>query len=203
VTRDSRRWKALRSPAKRLAIVLIAGGLVPAAFAQRHKPLELGNRLAPYVSSPQKAIDRMLDMAALKPGETLYDLGCGDGRIPIAAAQKYHVNAVGVEISARLARTAEDNVKAAGLEDRVKILREDFMHTDLSAADVVTLYLMTTANENLRPNLEKYLKRDARVVSYDFPIPGWKPVSEEETGPSRLGNRHTIYLYQVPTSLKK
>jgi hypothetical protein len=125
------------------------------------------------------------------------------GRIPIAAAQKYHVNAVGVEISSRLARTAEDNVKAAGLEDRVKIVREDFMHTDLSAADVVTLYLMTTANENLRPKLEKYLKKDARVVSYDFPIPGWKPISEEETGPSRFGNRHTIYLYQVPTSLKK
>jgi SAM-dependent methyltransferase len=201
--RNSRQWRILRLPANRLVVVLIAGSVIPAAFAQRHRPIEMGNRLAPYVSSPQKAIDRMLDMAALKPGETLYDLGCGDGRIPIAAAQKYHVNAVGVEISSRLARTAEDNVKAAGLEDRVKIVREDFMHTDLSAADVVTLYLMTTANENLRPKLEKYLKKDARVVSYDFPIPGWKPISEEETGPSRFGNRHTIYLYQVPTSLKK
>jgi predicted RNA methylase len=145
----------------------------------------------------------MLGMANLKPGETLYDLGCGDGRILITAVQKYHVKAVGVEISDRLARTAEDNVKALGLENQVKVIRGDFMQTDLSAADVVTLYLMTTANESLRPNLEKYLKKDARVVSYDYPIPGWKAVGEEETDPSRFGNRHTIYLYQVPISLNK
>src|SRR5690348_14585705 len=177
-------------------------GMAPLLCAQRYRP-DLRNRLAPYVTSPQRAVDKMLDMASLKPGETLYDLGCGDGRILIAAAQKYRVKAVGIEISDRLVRTAEDNVKALGLEDKVKVIRGDFMQTDLSPADVVTLYLMTTANENLRPNLEKYLKKDARVVSYDYPIPGWKPVGEQETEPSHLGNRHTIYLYQVPTSLKK
>lgn len=182
------------------AILLI--GLCPLSHAQRYKP-DLRNRLAPYVNSPQRAVDKMLGMANLKPGETLYDLGCGDGRILITAVQKYHVKAVGVEISDRLARTAEDNVKALGLENQVKVIRGDFMQTDLSAADVVTLYLMTTANESLRPNLEKYLKKDARVVSYDYPIPGWKAVGEEETDPSRFGNRHTIYLYQVPISLNK
>ena len=182
------------------ALVLV--GLTPFTYAQRYKP-DLTNRLAPYVTSPQRAIEKMLDLAGLKPGETLYDLGCGDGRILIAAAQKYHVKAVGVEISDRLARTAEDNVKAMGLEERVKIVHGDFMQTDLSPADVVTLYLITTANENLRPNLEKYLKKDARVVSYDYPIPGWKVINQEETDPSRYGNRHTIYLYQVPASEKK
>jgi ubiquinone/menaquinone biosynthesis C-methylase UbiE len=170
--------------------------------AQRYNP-DLRNRLAPYVNSPQLAVDKMLGMASLKPGETLYDLGCGDGRILITAAQRYHVKAVGVEISDRLARTAEDRVKALGLENQVKVIRGDFMQTDLSAADVVTVYLMTMANERLRPNLEKYLKRDARVVSYDYPIPGWKAVDEEETDRSRFGNRHTIYLYQVPVSLNK
>lgn len=181
---------------------LLLLGLAPSTYAQRYRP-ELRNRLAPYVTSPQRAVDKMLEMAGLKSGETLYDLGCGDGRILIAAAQKYHVKAVGVEISDRLARTAEDNVKALGLEDRIKVVHGDFMQVDLSPADVVTLYLMTTANESLRPNLEKYLKKDARVVSYDYPIPGWKAIDEQETDPSRFGNRHTIYLYQVPASLKK
>jgi protein-L-isoaspartate O-methyltransferase len=171
-------------------------------LAQRYTP-DLQNRLAPFVASPHRAVDKMLQMADLKPGEIVYDLGCGDGRILIAAAQRFRVKAVGIEISERLAHTAESNVKALGLEDKVKVIHGDFMKTDLSPADVVTLYLMTTANENLRPNLEKYLKHDARVVSYDYPIPGWKAIDEEETNPSRLGNRHTIYLYQVPASLKK
>ncbi len=176
--------------------------LSTAVFAQRYKP-EFQNRLAPFVSSPQRAVEKMLEMASLKPDETLYDLGCGDGRILITAAKRYHVKAVGIEISDRLARTAEENVKSLGLEDQVKIIHGDFMQTDLSAADVVTLYLMTAANEKVRPDLEKYLKKDARVVSYDYPIPGWTPVDQAETEPSRYGNRHTIYLYQVPTSFKK
>ena len=159
-------------------------GLAQLTYAQRYRP-ELRNRLAPYVTSPQRAVDKMLEMAGLISGETLYDLGCGDGRILITAAQKYHVKAVGVEISDRLARTAEDNVKALGLEDRVKVVHGDFMQVDLSPADVVTLYLMTTAIESLRPNLEKYLKKDARVVSYDYPIPGGNAVGEQETDPSR------------------
>lgn len=176
--------------------------LSAAAFAQSYQP-EFGNRLAPFVSSPQRAVEKMLEMADLKPGETLYDLGCGDGRILIAAAKRYHVKTVGIEISERLAKTAEDNVKVSGLENDVKIIHGDFMKADLSDADVVTLYLMTAANEKLRPDLEKYLKKDARVVSYDYPIPGWTPVDQAETEPSRYGNRHTIYLYRVPTSFKK
>ena len=84
------------------------------AFGQYNQDFQ--NRLAPFVTSPQRAVDKMLEMANLKPGETLYDLGCGDGRILIAAAKSYHVKAVGIEISERLAKTAEDNVKSDGLE---------------------------------------------------------------------------------------
>ncbi|MGH9692907.1 MAG: SAM-dependent methyltransferase, partial [Bryobacteraceae bacterium] len=126
--------------------------LSTAAFGQGYKP-DFQNRLAPFVSSPQRAVEKMLEIANLKPGETLYDLGCGDGRILIAAAKRYHVKGVGIEISGRLARTAEDNVKSDGLESQVKIIHGDFMQADLSDADVVTLYLMTAANEKVRPDL--------------------------------------------------
>ena len=186
---------------KSTLLCLMALCLATTAFGQYNQDFK--NRLAPFVTSPQRAVDKMLKMANLKPGETLYDLGCGDGRILIAAAKSYHVKAVGIEISERLVKTAEDNVRSDGLEGQVKIIHGDFMKADLSNADVVTLYLMTAANEKLRPDLEKYLKKDARVVSYDYPIPGWTPVNQEETDPSRYGNRHTIYLYQVPTSFKK
>jgi predicted RNA methylase len=193
---------SFRAPGNGVSAAVLLVCAASLCYPQRYKP-DLKNRLAPFVSSPQRAVDKMLDMANLKPGETLYDLGCGDGRILIAAAQKFHVKAVGIEISERLVRTAQDNVKALGLENRVKVIHGDFMQADLSPADVVTLYLITTANENLRPNLEKYLRKDSRVVSYDYPIPGWKAVDEQETDPSSLGNRHTVYLYELPASLKK
>jgi tRNA A58 N-methylase Trm61 len=163
---------------------------------------EFKNNLAPYVRSPEHAVDKMLDMANLKPGETLYDLGCGDGNILITAAQRYNIQAVGVEISGHLARVAAEKVKKAGLQQRVKIVHGNFMQTDLSNANVVTLYLATTANQSLRPNLERYLRPNTRVVSYDYPVPGWKAINTAETQ-SRSGATHTIYLYEVPNSIRK
>lgn len=160
------------------------------------------NNLAPYVVAPEHAVDRMLSMARLKPGDKLYDLGCGDGRILIAAVQKYKVKAVGIEISTRLAKSAAEHVKKEGLQEDIKIVHGDFMRSDLSAANVVTLYLATTANDTLRPNLERYLRPSTRVVSYDYPIPGWKAIETAETGGYR-GATHTIYLYEVPESIKK
>lgn len=160
------------------------------------------NYLAPYVVSPEPAVEKMLDLANLKPGETLYDLGCGDGRILVTAAKRYRANAVGVELSDRLAKRAEENAKREGVASKVKVIHGDFMNTDLSRADVVTLYLVTTANETVRPNLERQLRPNTRVVSYDYPIPGWRPIDKTETeGDS--GTTHTIYLYQVPASIKR
>jgi SAM-dependent methyltransferase len=160
------------------------------------------NIFAPYVVAPERAVDKMLDMANLKPGETLYDLGCGDGRIIITAAKRYRANAVGVEISEQLARAAVENARKAGVQNRVKVIHQDFMRTDLTDADVVTLYLATTANNMLRPNLERYLRPHTRVVSYDYPIPGWKPVDTKESA-GHSGITHMIYLYEVPDSIKK
>jgi protein-L-isoaspartate O-methyltransferase len=161
-----------------------------------------GKSLAPYISTPMPAVDQMLDLAKLKPSETLYDLGCGDGRIVVEAAARYHAKAVGIEISRRLARQATDNVKSRSLQSQVQIIHGDMMQVDLAPADVVTLYLSTLANERLRPNLEQELRQNARVVSYDFPIAGWRPTQLAETEAGKSGIRHTIYVYQLPASVK-
>jgi ubiquinone/menaquinone biosynthesis C-methylase UbiE len=191
-----------------LLAVLAVGFTSPAyaqiliAFGQQPTLDDYRKHLAPNVGSPEHAVDKMLEVANLKPGEILYDLGCGDGRILIAAASKYRAKGVGIEISDHLARTAAERVKKAGLQNQVKIIHGDFMKTDLSDANVVTLYLATAANDTLRPNLERYLKPLTRVVSYDYPIPGWKPIETSETE-GRTNAVHTIYLYQVPTSIIK
>lgn len=160
------------------------------------------NNLAPYVVAPEHVVDKMLAIANLKPGETLYDLGCGDGRILIAAAEKYKVKAVGIEIGENLAEMAAQNVKKHGLEDQVTVVHGDFMKTDLSPANVVTLYLAPIANDTLRPNLERYLRPHTRIVSYDYPIPGWKPI-DTATSHGHFGDNHMIYLYEVPESINK
>ena len=187
----------------RSSSVLTATLLLPLlGSAQQADWRDFRNNLAPYVAAPEHAVDKMLEAANLKPGETLYDLGCGAGRIVIAAAQRYKVKAVGIEISESLAKSVAEKVKKEGLQKRVTIIHGDFMKTDLSKADVVTLYLATTANDTVRPNLEHFLRPHARVVSYDYPVPGWKPVETMDTSGYR-GATHTIYLYQVPDSIKK
>ncbi len=186
----------------RVSSGLLLLGLTLGVYAQEPQYSEFKNDLAPYVNAPERAIDKMLEMANLRSGETLYDLGCGDGRILIAAAERYKVKAVGIEISTHLSKTAAENVKKAGLQKQIKIVHGDFMQANLSGADVVTLYLATAANESLRPNLERYLHPNARIVSYDYPIPGWKPVETSENE-SRHGATHVIYLYEIPNSIKK
>jgi SAM-dependent methyltransferase len=170
--------------------------------AQQPNLEEFVNKLAPSVGAPERAVDKMLDMANLKEGETLYDLGCGDGRILVAAARRYKIKAVGIEISQTEAAKAAENVRKHKLQDQVTIVHGNFMHTDLSSANVVTLYLATAANDTLRPNLERYLRPNTRVVSYDYPIPGWKPMDTSESE-GHHGDTHVIYLYQVPDSIKK
>jgi predicted RNA methylase len=151
------------------------------------------NKLAPFVSSPARVVDRMLELASVKPGETVFDLGSGDGRILIAAVKNYKAKAVGVEISAKLASQANDLIKKEGLSSEARVIEGDLLKTDLTGADVVTLYLTTPLNEQLRPRLEKFLKPGARVVSHDYAVPGWKPTKLEE-----LDNKHLIYLYEMP-----
>lgn len=152
--------------------------------------------LAPYVVSPQEIVDRMLEIANLKVGETLYDLGSGDGRILFSAAQRFHARAVGVEISDRLVKATNDRISQLGLQNLASVIHGDLLKVDLSPADVVTIYLMTNSNEILRPNLEKFLKPGARVVSHEYAVPGWKPSYVEKVDPDTRG--HLIYLYTMP-----
>jgi cyclopropane fatty-acyl-phospholipid synthase-like methyltransferase len=136
----------------------------------------------------------MLDAAHVKSSDTVYDLGSGDGRIVIAAAQKYGARAVGVEMLPDLCRQAQQRIRELGLQDRASIVEGNVFHVDFSAATVVTMYFMTDSNERLRPNLEKYLKPGTRVVSNQFPIKRWKPVSVERVND---GMEYTLYVYEV------
>ena len=153
------------------------------------------NKLAPYVSSPLRVVDRMLELAHIKPGETVYDLGSGDGRVLIAAAEKYKAHAVGIEISPKLVAEASAHIDKLGLADQARVIQGDMLKADLSRADVVIIYLVTSLNEKLRPRLEKFLKAGARVISHDYAVPGWKPARVEKTA-----DRHThlIYVYEMP-----
>ncbi len=154
-----------------------------------------GQNLAPYVASPQEIIDLMLESAGVKPGEMVYDLGCGDGRIVVTAVNKFRAKAVGVELNPELARSASDMIFRLGLQNHATIIRGNLLDVDISPADVVTLYLLTSSNEKLRPKLEKSLKPGARVVSHDYAVRGWKPVRVEEM--EVHGRSHKIYVYQI------
>jgi ubiquinone/menaquinone biosynthesis C-methylase UbiE len=151
--------------------------------------------LAPYIPTPQVLVESMLEAASVKPGDVVYDLGSGDGRIVITAAQKFGAKGVGVEMVPDLCRKAQRRIKELGLEDRVSIVQASALRVDLSPATVVTMYLMTSSNERLRPNLEKYLKPGARVVSNDYPIKGWK---ESRLKIVKTGStEHKIYVYEI------
>ena len=151
--------------------------------------------LRPYIPTPQTIVETMLDAAHVGPSDVVYDLGSGDGRIVITAAQKYGARGVGVEMVPRLCEMARRNVKLAGVEDRVTIMQASALRIDLSSATVVTMYLLTSSNERLRPNLERYLKPGARVVSNDYPIRGWNATRLKLV---RSGSaEHKIYVYEI------
>ena len=152
--------------------------------------------IAPYVVSPQEIVDRMLEIANLKPGETLYDLGSGDGRILLTAAQQYRAKAVGVEMSDSLVAVTNEKIIRANVQNRVRVIHGNLLDVDFSPADVVTIYLMTDSNAMLRPNLEKYLRPGARVVSHEYAVPGWKAKYVEKAEP--YARAHTIYFYVMP-----
>ena len=154
--------------------------------------------IAPYVPSPPQVIRQMLILAQLKPREVFFDLGAGDGRAVIMAAKDFGARAVGVELREDLVKKALSTVYENGLQDRVTIVNGDMFNVDLTSADVVFLYLTTSANEKVKPKLETELKSGVRVVSHDYEIVGWKPVKVENFCENQtLGYpSHTIYLYK-------
>ncbi len=179
----------------RTACALLAAAGLTLCWAQRIQRIHPDN-LAPFVPTPEVVVERMLSLANLKEGETLFDLGCGDGRILFLAAQKFKAKAIGVELSRQLVEATKAKAEALGLEDRVKVIQGNLLEADFSPADVVTIYLMRLSNERLKPNLQKHLKPGARVVSHDYEIMGWKPAVIEKVTAHRRA--HTIYVYRMP-----
>ncbi len=144
----------------------------------------------PFIASPPEVVKRMLELVGMQNGETLYDLGSGDGRILIAAIKQFSVKkAVGVEIRDDLVKTAREEIRKLGLEDKAVIVHGDMLQVPLDEADVVALFLTTSANERVRSKLEKELRDGARVVSHDYEITRWTPLKVENMG------QHTIYVY--------
>lgn len=156
--------------------------------------------IAPFVPSPNCVVEYMLKLADLKAGEVLFDLGAGDGRTVIMAAKTFRARSVGVELREDLAKKALSTVCENNLENRVTIVNGDMFEINLTSADVVYLYLTTSANEKIKPKLESDLKRGARVVSHDYEIIGWRPEKIETycENPELGYPSHTIYLYRIP-----
>lgn len=155
------------------------------------------DKIVPFVPTPPEVVEKMLTMAQVDKLDTVYDLGSGDGRIVITAAQKFGARAVGVELDDELFKKSTERIAELGLEKRAKILKMNFFEVDLRPATVLTLYLLTSVNERLRPKMEKELRPGARVVSHDFQVPGWEP-EKVETVNSENGISHTVYFYIRP-----
>ncbi|OGQ84068.1 MAG: hypothetical protein A3F90_14865 [Deltaproteobacteria bacterium RIFCSPLOWO2_12_FULL_60_19] len=156
----------------------------------------------PFVPTPIEVVDRMLELAEVKKGDVVYDLGSGDGRIVIRAAKKYGVKAVGIEMDSWLVAEARAKAKEEGVEHLAEFRIEDGLKTDISAATVVTLYMLPWFNEAMRPRFQKLLKPGSRIVAHDYGIEGWPPARTEihdkvEIRPGGLVHRHTIYLWKI------
>ena len=150
--------------------------------------------LAPYQATPPDVVDRMLTLAKVGPGDVVYDLGCGDGRIVIAAAQRFGARGVGIDIDAGLIAKAQAAARAAGVADRVEFRVQDALTIDVSDASVVSLFLLAASNVKLRPILTRQLRPGARIVSHNFPIGDWEPqvVDSFRDG---AGTTRTLYLW--------
>jgi cyclopropane fatty-acyl-phospholipid synthase-like methyltransferase len=170
-------------------VILIAIFSAAFAFAQE-TPSQLPD--APYFKTAPKVVEAMLKLANVTKDDVVYDLGCGDGRIVIAAAKKYGARGVGIEIDPKLIREANKNARRAGVADKVKFIKADLFETDFSKATVVTLYLMTHVNLKLRPILLRQLKPGTRIVSHTFAMGDWKPEQTIKI------NNSTLYFWAVP-----
>jgi tRNA G37 N-methylase Trm5 len=158
-------------------------------------------KIVPYVPTPQEVVDRMLELAEVKKGDVVYDLGSGDGRIVVTAAQKYGVRAIGFEIDPQRIKESHENIKKAGVEKLVEIRRQDIRTVDLSGATVLTMYLLPEVNLMIRPNIWKQMKPGARIVSHDFDMGDWKPLKTEHIKDAS-GWDHALYLWHVGAGKK-
>ena len=150
----------------------------------------------PYVPTPTAVVDKMLEMAKVKKDDVLYDLGSGDGRIVITAAQKYGARGIGYDLNPQRIKESNENAQKARVTDRVRFAQQDLFTVDLGEATVVTLYLLPEVNLKLRPKLLKELKPGTRVVSHNYDMGDWAYDDHAEV--TVAGTAHYVYLWTIP-----
>lgn len=145
-----------------------------------------------FVPTPEEVVDAMLDLARVTPNDVVYDLGSGDGRIVIAAARRFGARGVGIDLDPRLVAEARENAARAGVADRVTFIEGDIFEANISDATVVTLYLLTSINERLRPKLTRELSPGARIVSHQFNMGDWAPDLQV------IVDGRPVHLWRIP-----
>lgn len=171
------------------AALITSPALVRSAFAQAEPVPRLD---VPFVPTPQQVVDKMLELAKVQKGDYLVDLGSGDGRIPVTAAQRYSVRALGVDLNPQRIKEANERAKKAGVTELVQFRQQDLFETDISQANVLTMYLLPSVNLKLRPKILSDMKPGSRVVSHAFDMGDWAP-EQKVTVDGR-----TVYLWIVP-----
>lgn len=156
----------------------------------------------PFVPTPLEVVDRMLELAEVKRADVVYDLGSGDGRIVIRAAKKFGARGVGIEMDTTLIEKARKNAQEEGVSHLVEFRSEDALKADISAATVVTLYMLPWFNEAMKPSFLKHLKPGSRIVAHDFGIEGWAPdkterLPEIEHRPGGYKHQHTLFMWKM------
>jgi protein-L-isoaspartate O-methyltransferase len=166
-----------------------------ALLLAQEKPAD-PEKLAPYYPTPETIVRKMLQLGELKAGEKMYDLGSGDGRIVIMAAQAFHAVAVGVELDRDLFRQSMEKIRTLHLQKTANIINGDLLLQNYSSADLITVYLLPISNDKVRPILEKQLKKGTRIVAHDFEFKDWKPEKVESIEDDGEGRSHTLFLYR-------
>lgn len=159
--------------------------------------------VAPYVPTPINVVRKMLKLADAGPNDTVYDLGCGDGRFLFSAVEEFGVRkAVGYDLNPTMCKSVQRKISERELGNRIQVVKGNFFLADLSQASVITLYLTTSGNSKLRPKLEEELSEGARVVSHDFPIHGWSTMKDDLPYHHTVGS-HKIYVYSIPDAYQR
>jgi protein-L-isoaspartate O-methyltransferase len=171
--------------------LVLASILALSLFAQ-----DKTEKLAPYYPTPEAIVEKMLRFGEVKPGEKVYDLGSGDGRIVIMAAKKFKANAVGVEFDDGLWKQSSERIRKLGLTANARIIHGDLLLQDYSDADLLTVYLLPMSNDKVTPILEKQLKKGTRIVAHDFEFSAWKPEKIQDIDDDGDGRSHRLFLYR-------
>ncbi|MEE2638976.1 MAG: methyltransferase domain-containing protein [Acidobacteriota bacterium] len=178
-----------------LALVVLAPATLTTVGAQQ------AASLAPYVPTPYDVVNRMLELADVTADDVVYDLGCGDGRIVITAAERFGARGVGIDYDPERIAEANANAERRGVQDLVTFIQQDAMEADVSDATVVTLYLLSSSNRRLRPILTRQLQSGSRIVSHAFRMGDWNPDVTDEFEDER-GNTRTLYLWRTDGTVR-